>query len=143
MSGVAMPAAAKMMADQGIAAAQVTGTGRDGRITKGDVIAAAEGGAPRAAAPAAAPAPAARPALPEVKAPIDLSELANRPEQRVPMSRLRQRVAERLVQSQSTAAILTTFNEVNMAAADGPAQQVQGQVREGARRQARASCPSS
>jgi len=117
MSGVAMPAAAKMMADRGIAAPQVTGTGRDGRITKGDVIAAAEGGAPRAAAPAAAPAPApaARPALPEVKAPIDLSALANRPEQRVPMSRLRQRVAERLVQSQSTAAILTTFNEVNMA----------------------------
>jgi 2-oxoglutarate dehydrogenase E2 component (dihydrolipoamide succinyltransferase) len=117
MSGVAMPAAAKMMADQGIAAAQVTGTGRDGRITKGDVIAAAQAGAPRAAAPATAPAPvpAARPALPEVKAPIDLSELANRPEQRVPMSRLRQRVAERLVQSQSTAAILTTFNEVNMA----------------------------
>jgi 2-oxoglutarate dehydrogenase E2 component (dihydrolipoamide succinyltransferase) len=117
MSGMAMPAAAKMMADQGIAAAQVAGTGRDGRITKGDVIAAAEGGAPRAAAPAAAPAPApaARPALPEVKAPIDLSALANRPEQRVPMSRLRQRVAERLVQSQSTAAILTTFNEVNMA----------------------------
>jgi len=117
MSGVAMPAAAKMMADKGIAAGQVTGTGRDGRIIKGDVIAAAEGSAPRAAAPAAAPAPApaARPALPEVKAPIDLSELANRPEQRVPMSRLRQRVAERLVQSQSTAAILTTFNEVNMA----------------------------
>jgi 2-oxoglutarate dehydrogenase E2 component (dihydrolipoamide succinyltransferase) len=117
MSGVAMPAAAKMMADKGIAAGQVTGTGRDGRITKGDVIAAAEGGAPRAPVPAAAPsaAPAARPALPEVKAPIDLSELANRPEQRVPMSRLRQRVAERLVQSQSTAAILTTFNEVNMA----------------------------
>ena len=113
MSGVAMPAAAKMMADKGIAAGQVTGTGRDGRITKGDVIAAAEGSAPRAAAPA--PAPAARPALPEVKAPIDLSVLANRPEQRVPMSRLRQRVAERLVQSQSTAAILTTFNEVNMA----------------------------
>jgi 2-oxoglutarate dehydrogenase E2 component (dihydrolipoamide succinyltransferase) len=114
MSGVAMPAAAKMMADKGIAAGQVTGTGRDGRITKGDVIAATEGGPPRAAAPATAPAPA-RPALPEVKAPIDLSDLANRPEQRVPMSRLRQRVAERLVQSQSTAAILTTFNEVNMA----------------------------
>jgi len=114
MGGVAMPAAAKMMADKGIAAGQVTGTGRDGRITKGDVIAAAEGGPPRAAAPAGAAAPA-RPALPEVKAPIDLSELANRPEQRVPMSRLRQRVAERLVQSQSTAAILTTFNEVNMA----------------------------
>ena len=59
-------------------------------------------------------APAARPALPDVKAPLDISELVNRPEQRVPMSRLRQRVAERLVQSQSTAAILTTFNEVNM-----------------------------
>jgi len=116
MSGVAMPAAAKMMADQGLSAGQVSGTGRDGRITKGDVIAAGQGGgAPRAAQAAPAPAAAARPALPEVKAPIDLSELQNRPEQRVPMSRLRQRVAERLVQSQSTAAILTTFNEVNMA----------------------------
>jgi 2-oxoglutarate dehydrogenase E2 component (dihydrolipoamide succinyltransferase) len=110
MSGVAMPAAARMMADKGLSAAQVPGTGRDGRITKGDVIAAAEG----AAARAPAPAPAARPSLPEVKAPIDLSLLADRPEQRVPMSRLRQRVAERLVQSQSAAAILTTFNEVNM-----------------------------
>lgn len=108
----AMPSAAKLMADAGISPAQVTGTGRDGRILKGDVLAAQQ--AP-AAKPAAAPAPAAvRPALPEVKAPIDLSFLANRPEQRVPMSRLRQRVAERLVQSQSTAAILTTFNEVNM-----------------------------
>jgi 2-oxoglutarate dehydrogenase E2 component (dihydrolipoamide succinyltransferase) len=118
MSGVAMPAAAKMMADKGISAAQVPGTGRDGRITKGDVIAAGDAGAARARAPAPvsapAPAPAARPALPEVKAPIDFSLLADRPEQRVPMSRLRQRVAERLVQSQSTAAILTTFNEVNM-----------------------------
>jgi 2-oxoglutarate dehydrogenase E2 component (dihydrolipoamide succinyltransferase) len=110
-ASVAMPAAAKMMADTGIAAAQVTGTGRDGRITKGDVIGAIA--APRPAAPAAAP-PAAKPALAEVKAPIDMAQLAGRPEQRVPMSRLRQRVAERLVQSQSTAAILTTFNEVNM-----------------------------
>jgi 2-oxoglutarate dehydrogenase E2 component (dihydrolipoamide succinyltransferase) len=114
MGGVAMPAAAKMMADKGMSAAQVQGTGRDGRITKGDVIAAAAGGTARAPAPMTAPAPAARPALPEVKAPIDFSALADRPEQRVPMSRLRQRVAERLVQSQSTAAILTTFNEVNM-----------------------------
>lgn len=119
-SDVAMPAAAKMMADAGLAAGQVAGTGRDGRITKGDVIGALEAGA-KAPAPVAAPAtapavavPAARPALPEVKAPIDLGALSNRPEQRVPMSRLRQRVAERLVQSQSTAAILTTFNEVNM-----------------------------
>jgi 2-oxoglutarate dehydrogenase E2 component (dihydrolipoamide succinyltransferase) len=112
---VAMPAAAKMMADAGISAAQVTATGKDGRILKGDVIAAKEAVA-RAPAPAAAAAapPAAKPALPEVKAPVDLSILANRPEQRVPMSRLRQRIAERLVQSQSTAAILTTFNEVNM-----------------------------
>ena len=61
------------------------------------------------------PAATARPALPDVKAPIDAALLSGRPEQRVPMSRLRQRVAERLVQSQSTAAILTTFNEVNMA----------------------------
>ncbi|MGZ8274732.1 MAG: 2-oxoglutarate dehydrogenase complex dihydrolipoyllysine-residue succinyltransferase, partial [Burkholderiaceae bacterium] len=114
MSGVAMPAAAKMIADKGMSAAQVPGTGRDGRITKGDVIAATAGAA-GARAPAPAPAPAvARPALPEVKAPVDLSTLADRPEQRVPMSRLRQRIAERLVQSQSTAAILTTFNEVNM-----------------------------
>ncbi len=110
-AGVAMPAAAKMMADTGLAPTQVTGTGRDGRITKGDVIGALE--TPRPSPPAAA-APAAKPALPEVKAPIDLAQLAGRPEQRVPMSRLRQRVAERLVQSQSTAAILTTFNEVNM-----------------------------
>ncbi len=119
-SDVAMPAAAKMMADAGLAASQVAGTGRDGRITKGDVIGALEAGA-KAPAPVAVPVtapavavPAARSSLPEVKAPIDLGALSNRPEQRVPMSRLRQRVAERLVQSQSTAAILTTFNEVNM-----------------------------
>ena len=105
-SVTAMPAARKMMADQGISAAEVAGTGRGGRITKGDVLAAAE--AKSSPAPAA-PAPAAKaPAVPQPVA------LGNRPEQRVPMSRLRQRVAERLVQSQSTAAILTTFNEVNM-----------------------------
>jgi 2-oxoglutarate dehydrogenase E2 component (dihydrolipoamide succinyltransferase) len=113
-SDVAMPAAAKMMSDKGLSATQVSGTGRDGRITKGDVIAAIGAGAKAPAAAPVAAAPAARPALPEVKAPMDLSTLADRPEQRVPMSRLRQRVAERLVQSQSTAAILTTFNEVNM-----------------------------
>jgi 2-oxoglutarate dehydrogenase E2 component (dihydrolipoamide succinyltransferase) len=116
-AGVAMPAAAKLMADAGLAAGQVAGTGKDGRVTKGDVLGAIAAGTQARAAPApvpAAAAPAARPALPEVKAPIDFSSLADRPEQRVPMSRLRQRVAERLVQSQSTAAILTTFNEVNM-----------------------------
>jgi 2-oxoglutarate dehydrogenase E2 component (dihydrolipoamide succinyltransferase) len=117
-AGVAMPAAAKLMADAGLAAGSVAGTGRDGRVTKGDVLtvlATAKTAPPPSAAPVAAPAPAARPALPEVRAPLDVSVLADRPEQRVPMSRLRQRVAERLVQSQSTAAILTTFNEVNMA----------------------------
>jgi 2-oxoglutarate dehydrogenase E2 component (dihydrolipoamide succinyltransferase) len=113
-SDVAMPAAAKLMADRGISAADVQGTGKDGRITKGDVLAAGSAAKPaQTPAPVAAPAPA-RPALQEVRAPIDTSMLAGRPEQRVPMSRLRQRVAERLVQSQSTAAILTTFNEVNM-----------------------------
>jgi len=112
---VAMPAAAKLLADAGLNPAQVTGTGRDGRITKGDVLAAQQAPVKPAppTVPVAVPA-AAKPALPEVRAPVDLSVLVGRPEQRVPMSRLRQRVAERLVQSQSTAAILTTFNEVNM-----------------------------
>jgi 2-oxoglutarate dehydrogenase E2 component (dihydrolipoamide succinyltransferase) len=111
-SVTALPAARKMMAEQGIAAADVAGTGRGGRITKGDVLAAAEA----KAAPAAAPAPAAKapPAPTDPTAPTVPAALGNRPEQRVPMSRLRQRIAERLVQSQSTAAILTTFNEVNM-----------------------------
>ena len=115
-AGVAMPSAAKLMADNQLPAGSVPGTGKDGRVTKGDVLAAVAAGTKPAAAPApGAAAPAAKPALPEVKAPLDLAGLANRPEQRVPMSRLRARVAERLVQSQSTAAILTTFNEVNMA----------------------------
>jgi 2-oxoglutarate dehydrogenase E2 component (dihydrolipoamide succinyltransferase) len=113
-SGVAAPSAAKLMSEKGLSASDVTGTGRDGRITKGDVLNA---GAKPAAAPAAAPAAkAARPSLPNVAAPIKGTEwLADRPEQRVPMSRLRARVAERLLESQSTNAILTTFNEVNMA----------------------------
>ena len=121
-SGMAMPAAAKLMADNALAGGSVTGTGKDGRITKGDVL-----GAVAAAAAAPAPAPAlavvpkaaaAAPApgrlLPSVAAPAG-PNLGERPEQRVPMSRLRARIAERLVQSQSTNAILTTFNEVNMA----------------------------
>ncbi|MEF9943309.1 MAG: 2-oxo acid dehydrogenase subunit E2, partial [Burkholderiaceae bacterium] len=111
---VAMPSAAKLMADNHLAAGSVAGSGKDGRITKGDVLGALEAKLAVVAAPAA-PVAAAKPALPQVKAPIDVSALANRPEQRVPMSRLRARIAERLVQSQSTAAILTTFNEVNMA----------------------------
>jgi len=118
-SDIAMPAAAKMMAENDLAAGSVAGTGRDGRVTKGDVLGALESGAkaapaaaPAARAPAAAPPAAAR--LPVVPAPSS-PKLSERPEQRVPMSRLRARVAERLVQSQATNAILTTFNEVNMA----------------------------
>ncbi|PLC40757.1 dihydrolipoyllysine-residue succinyltransferase [Ralstonia pickettii] len=110
--GVAMPSAAKLMAENNLSAGQVAGTGRDGRITKGDVLGAVAGGAKPAAA-AAAPQ-AARPALQQVAAPVDFAALGDRPEERVPMSRLRARIAERLVQSQSTNAILTTFNEVNM-----------------------------
>ena len=111
-SATALPAARKMIADQNVSAAEVSGTGRGGRITKGDVIAAVESRS--GAQPAAAPA--ARAATPVAKAaPAAQPAAGSRPEQRVPMSRLRQRVAERLVQSQSTAAILTTFNEVNMA----------------------------
>ena len=69
-----------------------------------------------APAPAAAPARAAKPALPQVSAPASADQwLKDRPEQRVPMSRLRARIAERLLESQQTNAILTTFNEVNMA----------------------------
>jgi 2-oxoglutarate dehydrogenase E2 component (dihydrolipoamide succinyltransferase) len=111
---MAMPAARKMMADQGVDPASVEGTGRGGRVTKGDVIAALE---TKPAVPApAAPAKPASPATYRAPAPVAqlAAGLSGRPEQRVPMSRLRQRVAERLVQSQSTAAILTTFNEVNM-----------------------------
>ena len=103
----AMPSAQKMAAEKNIDTGSLSGTGRGGRVTKGDVIQAAQGGAK---APTAAPAPAAARAMPAV----DMGDLGERPEQRVPMSRLRARIAERLVQSQSTAAILTTFNEVNM-----------------------------
>jgi 2-oxoglutarate dehydrogenase E2 component (dihydrolipoamide succinyltransferase) len=102
-SPAASPSATKIAAEKGIDASTVQGTGRDGRITKGDVLAAPTGGAP---APVAA-----RPAPLPIQPPT-----GQRTEQRVPMSRLRQRIAERLLQSQSTAAILTTFNEVNMAA---------------------------
>ncbi|WP_423196898.1 MULTISPECIES: 2-oxoglutarate dehydrogenase complex dihydrolipoyllysine-residue succinyltransferase [unclassified Cupriavidus] len=112
---VAMPSAAKLMAEGGLSAGQVPGTGKDGRITKGDVLAATAGGAaPAPAAKAPAPAPAAKPALQQVSAQVDFAALGDRPEERVPMSRLRARIAERLIQSQSTNAILTTFNEVNM-----------------------------
>jgi len=108
-AGVAMPAAAKIMADNGLAAGSVAGTGKDGRVTKGDVLGAISSGA----AQAASAAPTAQKAA--ISAPAVQIPLGDRPEERVPMSRLRARIAERLLQSQQTNAILTTFNEVNMA----------------------------
>lgn len=129
---IAMPAAAKLMAEHNLGPGDVPGTGRDGRITKADVQSVIEGqvravtapGAAAPAGPAAATMATAGPqiptgatgsVLPQVRAPIDTAALLEgRPEQRVAMSRLRQRVAERLLQSQATNAILTTFNEVNM-----------------------------
>jgi 2-oxoglutarate dehydrogenase E2 component (dihydrolipoamide succinyltransferase) len=117
----ASPSAAKILAEKNVSSDQVSGSGRDGRITKGDALAATQGApavsaavsAPAAKAPA--PAKAAKPSLPDVKAPGADQWLKDRPEQRVPMSRLRARIAERLLESQQTNAILTTFNEVNMA----------------------------
>lgn len=99
VSGVASPAASKILSEKGISAADVAGSGRDGRVTKADAVAAS--------------APAKSVAAPAAPLPVSLD---GRPEQRVPMTRLRARVAERLLQSQSENAILTTFNEVNMKA---------------------------
>ena len=112
MAGVAMPSAAKIMADNNLSAGSVAGSGKDGRVTKGDVLSAVAGGAkpaPQVSIPTGVPTSS----LPQVLAPA--VNLGERPEQRVPMTRLRARVAERLLQSQATNAILTTFNEVNMA----------------------------
>ena len=92
----ASPSASKILAEKGVDASQVAGSGRDGRITKGDALNASAGGAKSAALPSA---------------PIPTGD---RPEERVPMSRLRARIAERLLESQANNAILTTFNEVNM-----------------------------
>ena len=110
-AGVAMPAAAKLMADNHLAAGSVPGTGKDGRVTKGDVLSAVASGVQSTAG--VIPTGVPTKALPQVAAPV--VDLGERPEQRVPMTRLRARVAERLLQSQSTNAILTTFNEINMA----------------------------
>ncbi len=96
-AAAAAPSAAKILAENNISAAQVAGSGRDGRVTKGDALNAVAGGATSAALPSA---------------PIPMGD---RPEERVPMSRLRARIAERLLESQANNAILTTFNEVNMA----------------------------
>ncbi len=111
-AGVAMPSAAKILAENNLSASAVDGSGKDGRVTKGDALSAV---AAKSAVPAVAPVAVsvAKPALQQVAMPAP--KLGDRPEERVPMSRLRARIAERLVQSQSTNAILTTFNEVNMA----------------------------
>ena len=98
---IAAPSAAKLMAENNLNAAQVSGTGRDGRVTKGDVINTVSGGAKTVSS--AAPLP------------ISNLSLGERTEERVPMTRLRARIAERLLESQANNAILTTFNEVNMA----------------------------
>lgn len=113
---VAMPAAAKLLAENNLTVNDVAGTGKDGRVTKGDVLSAvARGaGAPSASPAVQIPTGVPKTALPQVSAPKS-QDLGDRPEERVPMSRLRARIAERLLQSQSTNAILTTFNEVNMA----------------------------
>ena len=111
MAGVAMPAAAKLMADNSLAAGSVAGSGKDGRVTKGDVLSVVAGGVKSTAA--VIPTGVPTKTLAQVAAPA--VNLGDRPEQRVPMTRLRARVAERLLQSQSTNAILTTFNEINMA----------------------------
>ena len=115
-AGVVMPAARKILEEKGLTAIDVAGTGRGGRITKEDALGASAKVA-AAPAPAAPPAsvPSSAPSFTLAPAPAVSIALGDRPEQRVPMSRLRARVAERLVQSQSTNAILTTFNEVNMA----------------------------
>ena len=112
-AGVASPAAAKHMADNGMAAGSVAGTGKDGRVTKGDVLAAVA--APKGAVTSTASIPTGIPQTALQQVATLAPDLGDRPEQRVPMTRLRSRVAERLLQSQATNAILTTFNEVNMA----------------------------
>ena len=107
---VLMPSAAKIAADRGIDPATLAGTGKDGRITKGDVL---------AATPAAAPAPAPKPAAPTpaAKAPAPATAPGSRGVRREKMSRLRTTIARRLKDAQNTAAILTTFNEIDMSAA--------------------------
>jgi len=105
-----MPAAQKMAAAKGIDTAQIQGSGRDGRVTKGDVL------QQPGRAGVSAEKSVEKTALQQPQAPVNTDKLlAGRPQQRVPMSRLRQRVAERLVQSQATEVILIPFNAVNMA----------------------------
>ncbi|HTH94251.1 MAG TPA: 2-oxoglutarate dehydrogenase complex dihydrolipoyllysine-residue succinyltransferase [Rhodocyclaceae bacterium] len=123
-----MPAARKILAESGVDASQIEGTGRGGRITKADVLNATKPASPAAVVSVASPTvvPEAKPALPQPSTPSVESALAGRAEQRVPMSRLRARIAERLLQSQAQNAILTTFNEVNM----GPVMELRAKYKE-------------
>lgn len=108
------PAVRRVVDEHGVDPSQVTGTGKDGRLTKKDVMAFVESGGAKAA-PAAAPAATPAPSAPAAQADEELNIASgDRVEQRVPMTRLRQRIAERLVEAQQNAAMLTTFNEVNM-----------------------------
>ena len=134
-----MPAAAKMMADNNLAAGSVAGTGRDGRVTKGDVLGALAGGATPSAAPAApvaAPRAAPQP-LPQVAPPVGAPDLGDRPEQRVPMS------APARAHRRAPAAVAVDQRDPDHVqrsehgAGDGDAQALPGEVREGARRQDR------
>ncbi len=107
------PAVRKLIAENNIDPSKISGTGKGGRITKEDVVKFMEGGATKAAP--AKPAPAAKPAAPKSAPGGAVNfDAGDREERRVPMTRLRARVAERLVEAQQTAAMLTTFNEVNM-----------------------------
>jgi len=106
------PAARKALAEKGIDASAIQGSGPGGRITKADVQAV---GTPKSVPDPVPPASTFSAKLPQPPGIAADAIIADRPQQRVPMSRLRARVAERLLQSQSTNAILTTFNEVNMA----------------------------
>ena len=108
------PAVRKLIDENDLDATAIAGTGKDGRLTKGDVLKALEGAA--AAVPAPVPVPEAAPAAKPAPAPSGPRPDADR-EERVRMTRLRQRVAERLKEAQNTAALLTTFNEVDMSAA--------------------------
>jgi len=111
-ANIALPSARKILEEKGVPVSAVTGSGRGGRVTKEDALAASAPAVAVSPTPASA---AAKPATQLPPVPVPAISLGDRPEQRVPMSRLRARIAERLVQSQSTNAILTTFNEVNMA----------------------------
>ncbi len=111
-AATAMPAAKRMMEQHGLDARQIAGSGRGGRVLKEDVQRQLDINETVPAAAAAQPKPVSIPAAKPAPAPITAS--GERPEKRVPMTRLRARVAERLVEAQHTAAILTTFNEVNM-----------------------------